>query len=341
MTRSTLSSHATHTHSCPAPRGVFAPRPARAPVAVAAVAVLCLCGCGAAGLARPVATLVSYNVQNLFDGIDDGTEYDEFRSDSGWTRDRYYDRLERVEEAVRLAAGGALPQVIALQEIESPVVAADIVRDFLRRHRYVMTGRAGHTTTQVVVLSRTPPERQRTHAVSEVVLAGESMRTRWTSRDMVDVTFARPPLRVVVAHWKSQSGGQAATAPKRLREARLVASLLEGEAAGAVGRAVLLVGDLNEDLRESPRHDGAWPTAWMRTLWDESSPGSYVYRGEWERLDHAFLLDTGVYAGSLRVGLHPRLLDERGFPYRYDPRTRRGYSDHLPIAVTLTRRQSP
>ena len=80
----------------------------------------------------------------------------------------------------------------------------------------------------------------------------------------------------------------------------------------------------------------------FRSLWGpESGAGTYFYRGRWERLDQAFLLAGPEWEGSLRVVRDGDLVDDQGRPRRYDVRTSRGVSDHLPIAVTLTRRRSP
>ena len=375
---------------------------------------------GPAAVERPRLSLLSYNVQNLFDDRDDGTEYDAFRASSGWDRERYYGRLERTEAAIRLAAGalpgGRLPDVLVLQELESARVAADLARDFLRRYRHIAAGPAGTTTTQVVILSRHRPALLRAHGALVVRdvpdtsargLAASSFTTVWRGRDTVEVRLSSPDLVLLAAHWKSQSGGEAPTEYLRRLEAALARALthdwyreeaLRAPAAGGVGRPpLLLVGDLNEDLHEYQQHGGAYPTALLparappdadsteraagdgervpggsllfvsqstpeapspgrgpsvgaaeldgslphgtpvfRTLWDsDSGRGTYHYRGQWERLDHAMLLAGPSWTGSLVVADVPGLVDTDGRPLRYQAWTGQGISDHVPIAVSL------
>jgi len=318
----------------------------------------------ALAFAAPVGavTVLSYNVQNLFDDVDDGLEYDEYRSSSGWDRDAYFARLSRVDEVVRLATGATLVDAIVLQEVESPRVALDLSGDFLRRYRHIASGEPGRTTTQVVVLTRRAPEMTRAHRAVEVELVpGGEPRTVWSSRAVVDVVLAGGKTRLFAAHWKSQSGGTEATAPLRIREARLVRGVV-ASAPPAAGAAVLLVGDLNE----SPTADDATGAPAMpaprtalatltdpipglerrfRTLWvDEGFPGSYYFRGAWSRLDHAYLLAPPAASSGALGTLTPiasaKLLDRSGIPLRYDPRRRFGYSDHLPILVTVTTARS-
>ncbi|MFW5743111.1 MAG: endonuclease/exonuclease/phosphatase family protein [Spirochaetota bacterium] len=389
---------------------------------------------------RVFARVIAYNVQNLFDGTDHGLEYAEFRTSSGWDRGDYYDRLERTSEAIRRTAGGRLPDIVVLSEVESAWVAADLARDLLRPYRWVSgapepwrAARRERTSdirdeassapgaarpgirgggavldatayppspTRVVALSRRRPEVRTHRAVQVDLVPGAGARVRWRGREALELRFASRGLRLIAAHWKSQSGGERATEPLRILEASLVHDLLAVTAdAEADYPATLLVGDLNEGLDEEKQHGGAWPTAlapwraseavpagaevqgadtsgsspaaesgpaariWFveadtpgavgatraappgpvfRTLWDRSSfPGTYWYRGEWERLDHAFLLAPDEYDGRIEVGSWGALLNPDGTPARYDSRRGRGYSDHLPILVTLTRRPAP
>lgn len=216
-------------------------------------------------------------------------------------------------------------------------------------------------------------------------------------------------VRLLAAHWKSQSGGERETEPRRLMEAALVVGVLAGSSwpRTAAPGVTLLVGDLNEDLHEYAQHGATRQTALMphdayaalarreaprpaivfeaagaaasgdgsrragpdrysgggtvegvpgaggdasrpgagpplfRSLWPaDEEGGTYAYRGRWERLDHAFLLAPDSVGGTLRVVRRPELLGDGGEPWRYDPGTGRGISDHLPIFVTITRRRA-
>ncbi|TVQ29545.1 MAG: hypothetical protein EA382_00100, partial [Spirochaetaceae bacterium] len=75
------------------------------------------------------------------------------------------------------------------------------------------------------------------------------------------------------------------------------------------------------------------------TLWTGvDAPGTYFFRGEWERLDHAFVAVSrpdAIAHAAMRVVTDERLLTSSGTPRRYDSRTGYGYSDHLPIVVDL------
>ena len=76
------------------------------PLGAVAAAVLLLITC--TGLARTI-TVVSYNVQNLFDATDDGGEYREFTRAGGWTSDLYTTKLRAIGSALHAAERGGAP----------------------------------------------------------------------------------------------------------------------------------------------------------------------------------------------------------------------------------------
>jgi endonuclease/exonuclease/phosphatase family metal-dependent hydrolase len=76
---------------------------------------------------------------------------------------------------------------------------------------------------------------------------------------------------------------------------------------------------------------------------DEAKRGSYVYQGEWQTMDHILLspglLDSRGFSyrwGSFRVVRLSFLLLPDGAPKKWSGlEAQRGYSDHLPLLVTL------
>jgi hypothetical protein len=75
----------------------------------------------------------------------------------------------------------------------------------------------------------------------------------------------------------------------------------------------------------------------------EEMRGSYVFQGEWQTMDH-ILLSSGLFdsrgftyrQGSFSVARLPFLLSTKGFPKKWSGlKGPRGYSDHLPLLITL------
>ena len=221
---------------------------------------------GCTGSAAPI-TLVTYNAQNLFDATDDGTEYAQYQSAGGWTADRYYQRLIRLDHVLK-GLVTPKPDIIALQEIEGQRVISDLVRDFLRGRYHLAVSPNSDSSIRVALLSRFPLRSLRIHqSVAVAVCPGPTPRPPvevWSGREMVDaeidVSRSMGSIRVIACHWKSQSGGERETEPQRIQSAALLRTLLTNTGGEP---PTVIVGDLNEDVEEFHQHGGSYPTALM------------------------------------------------------------------------------
>lgn len=346
---------------------------------LSAVALLCAAPTGCSDAADGFM-MVSYNVQNLFDDHDDGSEYAEYSSAAGWTADAYFSRLQRLADVLTIF-GDDLPEVIVMQEIEGRAVLGDLLRDHLRGSNHVaLAAPAPGSATTVGVLSAVPVVSVRTHRTVMVDLSGaERGVDRVGSGELapadrpvleVELLVDSQPIVCFCVHWKSQSGGERETEPQRLLQAALTREIIAQRRREARSRPCIVVGDFNEDVFEYEMHTPRYQTALLsaahiadvpapqRSLvytehaiaaesgggdaplyspWPATaSPGTYFFRGAWERLDQVFVTpDLADHAGlELRAfgvideGPH---VDADGFPIRWEQHRDRGYSDHLPI----------
>jgi len=119
-------------------------------------------GRGAAG--RDSIAIMTWNVQLLFDGVEEGTEFREFREAAGWSREKYLGRVNVIARAI--GEMERVPDIIALQEVESAQVVADLAAA-LSAHRYRWThfARIPGMSLGVGLLSRYPLEGARAHSV--------------------------------------------------------------------------------------------------------------------------------------------------------------------------------
>jgi endonuclease/exonuclease/phosphatase family metal-dependent hydrolase len=304
-----------------------------------------LVSCARCSLGGPAApeevTIMSYNVQNLFDAVDNGTEYREFDpGESEWTADLYYMRMFNLAEVTAAAVDGG-PDVLVLQEVENSAVVEVLRTDILKRFRYrhAAVTDTHDSAVQLAVLSRHPILRSRSHGIS---LGGALYR------DILEVTLRVGNAELILFnnHWKSKSGGAEETEPARVMAAEVIRRRIGEITAAGPGADIVVLGDLNENADEAVRVGGAYPTA-LRQAGTEASgapidedlgglaitgdssrvssggdrggdlilyspwldpgrpaggpEGSYYYDGTWETIDHA-LLSAGFF-------------DESGFSY--------------------------
>jgi len=307
--------------------------------------------------------VLSWNVQNLFDAVDDGSEYREF--DPGgdtWNRQLYQKRLQRTADVIISAEGGA-PDLIVLQELENPRILDDLVSGPLAGRGYRWTlSIPGYSIIRCGILSRYP--------LKDIEVSDCGTWGIRPLRPALSFTVEVPgtSLRVAAGHWKSPRDGRAATESARCREAEALRKMLLPLLTLNPAADVLIIGDLNTPGDGLVRPAALAP--WYPELSPESaeavlyrtdipefagfrdglavffdpdpdpaagSPGTYWYHDDWERPDRALLsrglVDApGLIFESCRT-LNETAGDEFGRPFRWRTDRGEGYSDHLPLLL--------
>jgi endonuclease/exonuclease/phosphatase family metal-dependent hydrolase len=201
--------------------------------------------------------IASWNVQALFDGGDNGFEYDEYKNDAGWTDEKYRARLIGIAGAIKGANGdeGLNPDILALIEVENPAVLRDLAELPGMDYRWTFFASLPGGALGIGILSRFPFTETRAHSAS---FPGGS-----TPRPVAEVWVdcASGPLVIMACHWKSKLGGAGETEVLRRAEAGIIARRLEEINAASPGTPVIVLGDLNENYDEYSRIGGAYPCA--------------------------------------------------------------------------------
>ncbi len=301
-----------------------------------------------------------YNVENLFDIYDDpDTDDDEFlpHGSRRWTAGRYRNKLNALARAVTATGEWELPSVIGLCEVENETVVSDLARRTL-----LAAGNYG-------VVHRESPDRRgidvallyrRDHFSVAAVrswLPGSDDSLRVSTRNLlyVKLTGGTDTLHLIVGHLPSRRGGVMAAAPLRESIFRLIASKCDSLAGSSAEAAIVVMGDFNvsPDDRLMELFTGERGFVNMAADAARQGIGSYWYRGMWEMFDQIVVsapMADGtapfyVVPGSFRVADEPFLLtDATPWPgrkpfatyggYRWSG----GYSDHLPVVVTIATR---
>lgn len=96
---------------------------------------------------------------------------------------------------------------------------------------------------------------------------------------------------------------------------------------------------------QPPRSTWAPPRAtffepWLKGLWK----GSYAYKSAWEQIDHILCPESlfdgqGWEYASFAVAEGAPFTTESAYPQSFNPKTLKGLSDHLPVMVTLDRKE--
>jgi len=228
---------------------------------------------------------------------------------------------------------------------------------------------------QTGIISRFPITRVKVHRASTAGTTSYSLRSVLE----VEILIGDESIIVLNNHWKSRIGGAEATEPVRIASANIINRIISRNFKENPGRLVVCAGDLNESADEYKRAGGSYQTAlmpqtapesallslmvtgltenasdewgvpynpWLADEDDFATEGSYVYRNKWATLDHIMVSEAafdrvGLEFLSFTPFMHLWMLNASGEPVSWDVRSGEGYSDHLPILLTLTQNIEP
>ncbi|MDR2942042.1 MAG: endonuclease/exonuclease/phosphatase family protein [Treponema sp.] len=314
--------------------------------------------------------LMTWNVQNLFDGLDNGFEYDEFLNSAGWSVEKYKGKVNAISGAI--GSIKPLPDIIMFQEIESLVTLQDIASAVSGSYEYSHFAKNPGSALGVGIISRFPLDGSKTHSIT---IDGET-----TPRPVLETRIqAEKEFVVFVCHWKSKLGGDDNTESVRRASARVILRRVRELWKEEPELGIIVAGDLNENHNEFYRRNvktvcallpddpycaelakGAqkdfivigknkppepvnFPpetivlfSAWARDV----EKGSYYYKNAWETIDHflvseQFFNNTGWSFEKVTPADFSPFVNEYGVPVSYNIRTGAGLSDHLPLLLTL------
>jgi len=338
-------------------------------VCVALVCVSCSSCKGPLWGGESGITILSYNVENLFDDVDNGTEYREFDPGYGsWGTNEYHAKLAAVAEVLKASVEGG-PDIVALQEVENSNALKALADSYAKElsYRYTVMVEAENAAVNTGILSRYPAYDVKAHRISSGAL--DLGRYVVEARFLIDGV----PLVVFNNHWKSKIGSEEETEILRIAAASLLCDRISSLLASEPDLDIVVLGDLNESERDFPDSGASYHTAlvplesepeggvdWPCILvasdqilasvrkgrvvlyspWKESGEaGSYLYKDQWLAIDHALSTPTlfdgeGFTFQGFSVFKAPFLLDADGSPRSYVRGS--GYSDHLPILLSLS-----
>ena len=291
--------------------------------------------------------VMNWNLQTFFDSTFDGNEYSEYKnSKSGWSREKYEIRLERLASVIKKLDA----DLIVLEEIEKESQLQDIANrlsgsfDFSRLYSHAIFSGSEQSSIGCAVLSRYPLEQISVHTMDMRIAEKQP-----SMRPILQLTVCAKErnLLLFVNHWKSKSSGAEKSEFWRKRQERLLADLIIK--AKKQNQAVLACGDFNKDISEFDCQSmpgekagiilhGSEETKvyspWILENGTYKEPGSYWYKNQWERIDHFFC------AGQIKIKdfcaeNEGEWADSEGHPLRYQIWNGKGFSDHLPITCTV------
>lgn len=309
-------------------------------------------------------TAAFYNVENLFDIVDDPTINDnEFLPDAPkqWTVNRYKQKLTDLAEVISAIPGSGLPDMLGLCEIENRTVLLDLVKEQeLSIAGYLMVHKDSPDRRGIDVALLYKPDRFRIlhedFFTAPLVTSGNPTRDVLYAKGLVE---GKDTLHVFVNHWPSRYGGVEKSAPNRNAVAALVRYRIDSLQQAQPDCKILVMGDFNDNPDNESMDEilgGALlPDATHQPLYNlhaasyADEEGTFNYRGEWSMLDQILvswsLMDaiSGLFCPPDAGGIlrEPFMIYTNKQGVEYPSKTYGGenyyggVSDHLPVYVNM------
>lgn len=297
-----------------------------------------------------------YNLENLFDTVDDPATIDEEFLPNGanaWTEERYAIKLANMSKVI----AGFGPDILAVSEIENRKVLEDLVQHpNIAAHRYQIVHFDMDDARGVDVALLYKASVFKPFSIKRLPIRNPD-DPRFRTRDILWVKglFMGDTLHMVVNHWPSRRGGKE---DMRLMAAQVLRKAVDSVLAINPKANLVMLGDFNDDpnnrsikkiLMASDDHQK------KNTLINTSEPtfkkgyGTLAFNGAWNLFDQIIISSaltdkTGVdyVPETFTVFAQRWMIVEsgkyRGMPQRtfssgvFNPQ---GYSDHFPVFIVL------
>ncbi len=300
--------------------------------------------------------IMSYNVENLFDTIDDPNKADEDFTPTGklqWNTAKYYEHLKHTVDAIT-NKGTNFPAIVGLIEVENGTVLNDLVNtSFLKGKGYKYVWFEGPDERGIDVALIYDLNRVSVVQAKAIPVLLESV-TDPNTRDILKVLveIGSEQFNLFVNHWPSRRGGQDESEMHRIKAASVLRKEVDQILSVNPMANVICMGDFNDfpsnksarDVLQAGVSNEHSVLFNMMSDFEALKKGTHFYKGEWSPLDQ-FMVSYGMFdnkcvsANSFEVVSYDFIMYTSKDGVKSPARVyvgdsyKGGYSDHLPILM--------
>jgi predicted extracellular nuclease len=293
-----------------------------------------------------------YNVENLFDTIDDPKTRDEEylpTAEKNWNSYKYFHKLNNLSKVIVALGGWEAPDLVGLCEVENKLVVEDLTQTAaLRKNGYGVVhfdspDKRGIDVGLIYKKEKFEPIHSENLSVKLI------NDTSFYTRDILYVkglSFENE-IHVFVNHWPSRRGGAEQSEHKRIRAAQVLKNKVDSIVSSNPESRIIIMGDFNDtpqnnSIEKTLNAGESLPPKDLLNLMGSlpSSAGSHKYKGHWAYLDQLIVSDPVsqiIHFDATVFFMEWMLNEDSKYPGFYPKRTwsgnfyKGGYSDHLPI----------
>ena len=315
-------------------------------------------------------TIAFYNLENLFDTINDPTKNDEaspimeMKANVQEVYKKKVHNMARVISDIGFDLTNNSPIILGVSEIENREVLEDVLNDSLLFKKnygivhYDSPDGRGIDVGLVYQKRYFTPLFTSSH---ELKIYDDDTRERISTRDQLLVSgkLEGEMIHIIVNHWPSRRGGEAKSRPKRVAAAKLNKHLIDSLQSKDPYAKIFIMGDLNDDpinasvkkvlKAEKDREDVGFKGIYnpFENFYRDGL-GTTAYRDAWSLFDQILVTkpllekdfssfmfyQAGIYNKNYLVNKHGRY---KGYPLRSfaDGGFTDGFSDHFPVYTVV------
>ena len=320
-----------------------------------------------------IHTVAFYNLENLFDTINDPTKFDEaspiMEMKASNRADAYTKKVNNMARVIADIGSDVAknsPAVIGVCEIENREVLVDLVNHPLllaKDYGIVHYHSPDNRGIDVALLYQKALFQPIDTSSNELLIYDDATRDRVFTRDQLLVSgkLDGEMMHFIVNHWPSRSGGEAKSRSKRVAAAKLNKRIIDSLQAIDPYAKIMTMGDFNDNptnasFKEVLKTKKEKEDVEIKGLYNPMENflakglGSNAYRDAWSLFDQIVLsqplLEKDYSSYRLyKAGIYNKnyIITKRGrwkkYPFRSwaDGGFTDGFSDHFPVYVYLIR----
>jgi len=319
------------------------------------VLVLCLTPCKKYGVVAQTYTIGFYNVENLFDTVDDPLIDDSDFLPTGknqWTKEKYFIKLQNISAVLKEINA----DIMGLAEVENRKVLEDLVAHpnvASKRYQIIHFDMDDGRGIDVALLYRSSVFKPIT--IVRLPIRDENDKN-FKTRDILWVKgiFSSDTLHVVVNHWPSRSGG--GKEDKRMLSSSILKKAVDSVCRINPSSKIIITGDFNDDptnksIKKLIGINNGKNKSLLTNISEPSflsGKGSLYYNESWNLFDQVIisksLLNNSISylpeSFSIYFNADMKVMKGKnaGAPrrsFRSNQFDKKGYSDHFPVLIKI------
>ena len=313
-----------------------------------------------------IHTVAFYNLENLFDTINDPNKYDEaspimeLKTNRGEVYKKKVKNMARVIADIGLEVTNNSPAILGISEVENREVIEDVINDSLlkdKNYGIVHYSSPDIRGIDVALLYQKKLFKPISTSSHELKIYDQSTNNRIYTRDQLLVSgeLEGDLIHIMVNHWPSRSGGEAKSEHNRKAAAKLCKHLVDSLQVIDPYAKIFILGDLNDNPTDSSIKDGLKTEKNRKNVglkgiynpyenYFKNGLGTTAFRDAWSLFDQIMvtkpLLEKDYTSFMFyRANIYNKnyLIDKSGTYKGYPKRSfsnggfTDGFSDHFPV----------